>query len=94
MKTYRGAHVRHLCMTQKYAKRKMYPGKWVSIFCFLFIKQPSLIFAVRNFETTISIYLLMYNREFTFCKCVVCSAVSFVSYPEDGIIDLRQILDT
>ena len=46
------------------------------------------MFAMGNFENTISIYLLMCNREFTFSKCLMCSAVSLTSYPKDGIIDL------
>ena len=48
---------------------------------------------VGSFENAISVYCLLCNREFTFCKGLTCFATSFISYPEDGTIDLRQILD-
>ena len=35
----------------------------------------------------------MCNREFSFFKGLTCFAVSFISNPKDGIINLSQILD-
>ena len=50
VKTYRGAHVRYLSMTQKYGKQK----NFCLIFCFLLINQPSSMLAIGNFENAIS----------------------------------------
>ena len=53
---------------------------------FLYINQPSSMLTIGYLENTISIYLLKCNREFTFCKGLMCSVISFISYSKDGTI--------
>ena len=77
------AHVTHLSMTQKYGKQKKCTQTFgYQFLCFGFIKQPSSMFAFGNVEILF----------FTFCKGEMFSAISFISYPKDVIINLRRPL--
>ena len=49
------------------------------------------MFAKGNFENTISIYLLMCTLEFSFCRGLVSSDTSIISYQEDEIIDQGKL---
>ena len=82
-------------MSQLYGKQnKNVPKKMgFDFYIFIYISQPSSMFEIGNFENTISIHLLNCNREFTFCRSLMCSAISFISYKKDGTIGVTQILD-
>ena len=61
-------------------------------YVFLYINQPSSMFAIGNFETIIPIYVPKSKGEVIFCKGMICSAVAFIisylSYSEDGTTGL------